>query len=262
MVQRVFWIAVLLTFAAGAASAGVISVHELKVHWRDYDGKTVTLRGQIDSCTGWDCMLCPEDMAPPDTDVNRCVAIAFGRQNDPDYWGTARPAWMLQRDLYRFATVTLTADFSVLCMFDERGEPVGPAVCTDGPAQLDDARDLIVHSRKTADDGLSLDDSARPLRPAPPPDAAAMQAEFDLVLADWKDGPHVVLLAELSDLDISNKRAGDIHVIDGVGCVCTADSCDGRWPRRVIRGMNSLADPYRCWAMRRTSAGWRLLPDF
>jgi len=145
-------ILILLPVSATAEDIPSVSVHELKVHWRDYDGKRVRVRGQLDGCGPvWSCEICPEDMTRNSYAADKCIVFSFEDQHRKDAdWMEDAPL----RKRYRFSTVTVEATFSSLCFYDENGKPVGDVVCSDGPANLDSARVLKVHSQKNALEGL------------------------------------------------------------------------------------------------------------
>jgi hypothetical protein len=142
----------LLPLSAAADEIPSVSIHELKTHWQDYDGKRVQVRGQLNGCGPmWFCAICPEDMTRSTYSWNKCVAFSFEDQHRQD-------ADMMEdvslRKKYQFHTVTVEASFSASCLWDENGKPVGTVVCSDGPANLDNARVLEVHSQKNALVGL------------------------------------------------------------------------------------------------------------
>lgn len=243
------------------AQARVLDVHTLNTHWERYTGKMVTLRGQIDACQGWYCEICPEDMQQG-ADSRGCATIVFEQNSDASL-GEGYETEVHNRWLYRFATVTLTARFNTACIWDGTGKPVHNVVCSDGPASLEYARVLKIHGRKSARDGLATDmEQMRPLVPAAAIDADAMFAEFGRVMIYLRDRPHAMLSLVLSPGDLENKMvAGNEDVIDGVACVCHKDSCEGLWPTRFLNDMASPANPFHCWNMRKTAAGWRVIPS-
>jgi hypothetical protein len=145
----------LLPMAAAASDLPVVSLHELKMHWQNYDGKRVQVTGQLDACGPvWFCAICPEDMTSDSYDWNKCIAFSFEDQHKQNMTATDATADTAIRKKYRFNTVTVEANFSALCFDDESGKPVGDVVCSDGPANLDNARILMVRSRKNALEGL------------------------------------------------------------------------------------------------------------
>ena len=252
-----FVAALLLSLGAvQAASAHAIDVHRLKTHWQRYDGKTVTLRGWIDECIGWNCNICPKAMLGG-TAWDLCIPIAFARQNDPDYWQKGYYQQVLQRDLYRLATVTVRARFSALCLSDEKGKPVGGVICSDGPANLDNARVLAVHARMSASEAaIHETEGVSALAPAPAGQAEEMYAEFKLVLGLMATQKPFAMLAA-----VPPAAGGTGAPLAGLACVCLDDSCEGRWPTLYFPGLHTPANPFHCWDMRKTASGWRVIPD-
>ena len=242
---------------ADAAQAPRVTIHELKTNWKRYDGRTVQLRGQIDQCD-FECFLCPEDIVGPKYDSNRYILMAFEHQHEAQGLAPDRVAGRLMAHLYRFATVTMTAKFSSLCFVGEDGNFVGDVFCTDGPANLDEAVVLEVHSRKSPELGLNHEDEGT-LSPALPSEQDAMLAEFKSVV--WFGIPKMFSV-ELPELQAENKRRGDPYVVDGVGCICLKFDCEGRWPTRLMDGMNAVGNPFYCWKMQKKDSGWRVLPNF
>jgi hypothetical protein len=255
--------AVVSSLLAGCAALGSaeLGVHDLKQQWQKYDGKSVVLRGQIDSCGTRDCLLCPENIASLDSFYS-CITIAFGKQQDPEFWKSGLRLEQLKRQQFRFAIVTVRADFSAMCLWDDLGNPIGDVICTDSPANLDNAEVLAVRGRKGSQDGLVEKVELREIAPAAAGDSKAMEAEFFLVTGDWAHEPHKMLSVVPNAQDVRNKQSGDTHVIDGLACVCMEDFCDGRWPARYFPEFGAPTDPFRCWAMQKTTAGWRVLPSF
>ena len=240
-----------LLFVAGVAQARTLTVAELQHDAKRLNGQTVTVRGQIDSCSSWYCEICPEDMREKDA-LYACLSVVFTRQDgNDDFWHAGLHEEKLYEKLYRFATVTLTARFDALCVYDDKGNPVGDAICSDGPAALDDAHVLAVHARKTAQTGLALGEKTRTLRPATSDEAAMMMPEYRLGVAHAAD-------MEPPSFFIAVPEKSDPPGAAGLGCVCLADSCSGRWPVRAIGDVNGPGNPFFCWNMWKSPSGWRV----
>jgi hypothetical protein len=252
----------LYLFAPFPASAGELTVHELKQHRQKYDGTRVQVRGQLDTCGPvWFCAICPEDMTRQTYNDNLCISFAFENQHVRDFDEGADRLDRLTRTAYRFATVTVDASFSSLCMIDEKGNFLGTVVCSDGPANLDDAKVLEVRGRKTSETGGLVDStSLRVLTTPSGRDAEAMDSEFRLVIGDLYAQPHKLFAVTPNATDLLNKSRGDTHVIDGLACVCREQSCENRWPSHTASFSSSPFDPYRCWGMQKLAVGWRVLP--
>jgi hypothetical protein len=243
-----------LVCAAGTAQARTLTVAELQHDARRLDGQMVTVRGQIDSCSAWYCEICPEDVREQGA-LYQCLSVVFTPQGNHDFWHSGLHEEKLYEKLYRFATVTLTARFSAMCVYDANGNPVGSVVCSDGPAALDDAHVVAVHARKTAQTGLASADDVRPLRPATADEAAAMAPELNLSVQHASDmGPRAFFIA----VHEKNDRPG----LGGLGCVCLVDNCDGRWPVRTVGDDNGPGNPFICWNMWKSPAGWRVTASF
>jgi hypothetical protein len=261
--KALLWLVTFMVMTTGAAASltNEVTIHELKQNWRHYDGKKVQLRGQLDRCVGtWRCNICPEEMTRQSYNWNLCIPVSFGHQHKQNTDFLDEQTDYLMQRLYRFATVTIEAKFSALCLWDEKGNQVGGVICTDGPANLDEARILQVHSRKTAQDGLIDPDEVKGLlKPAVGADREEMFREFQSVV--WYGHEMEMFKVQLNEGDIQNKKRGDQHIVDGVGCVCLAESCEGQWPREAYFGMNSPANPFICWLMQKKERGWRLIPE-
>src|SRR5215831_19501219 len=68
---------------AEGAQAPRVTIQELKKNWKRYDGKTVRLRGRLNTCSGSDCYICLEDITPETYDERSmlgCVSVSFGHQ--------------------------------------------------------------------------------------------------------------------------------------------------------------------------------------
>jgi hypothetical protein len=161
---------------------------------------------------------------------------------------------------YRFATVTVEADFSSSCLSDEQGRSIGDVVCGDGPANLDNAQILGVNNRRTASEGsVDKEDVRELLPPETKQEASAIATEFGAVVS-W--GEPKVFLVRLTPNDVHNLQVSDEGIVEGLGCICLVDRCDGKWPITYFPFMNSPANPWRCWAMQKKANGWRVLPNF
>jgi hypothetical protein len=242
-------LAVSLPSIAEAAQASRVTIQELKKNWNRYNGKTVQVRGQIDGCGTFDaCQICPEDMTNATFDSIKCLLIAFV----PDVNRSALDLQtnFLMQEAHRFATVTVIAHFNGTCL--------GPDVlCNDGPADLNDARVLEIHSRKSAVDGLLGGRPLGRLMPVLLDERAEMLAEFTAVLPLYSGSPSEVFRANLED-DLKDNP----DLPNGVVCVCLERSCEGHWPTQLIERINSPANPFHCWMMIKKESGWRVLPGF
>jgi hypothetical protein len=115
---------------------------------------------------------------------------------------------------------------------------------------------LQVHARKTVLNGL-IDPANAIYDEVVPADSA----DRDAVLAEWDN---TLLTTHPEVFTVNDKqRSADIAPdnVDGLACWCLEASCDGRWPTHLVFGMNSPANPFDCWIIRKTPNGWRVLPN-
>jgi hypothetical protein len=244
-----------------AAEPPLVTIHELKTNWQHYDGKRVCVRGQFDYCEqAWFCALCPEDMTPATYDWNRCISFGFANFHHGTDDRTTEHVDLVLREMYRFATVTVEANFSSLCLIGEDGNFVGGYICSDGGFNLDSATVLAVHSRKSVLDALG---SSRPhegaLVPATPDEASAMASALPRG-AEWELEPRMFAIVRGRDAIANWHHNNPALIADGAGCICIIDSCEGRWPSREAHLINSPANPFYCWPMEKRADGWHIVP--
>ncbi len=251
--RRVARVALLLCIVgvAPAASAPMsATLAQLHSHPARYAGKLVRLRGQLDSCLGYACDLCPETMTPQNNEGALCLQVSFdgypiGYADD----AAATVSGDMQR-LFRFATVTLEARFDPTCLPNYK-PPGGLVVCSDYPSALLDARVIAVHARRTARDGLvavrhDLGDFRIPV----PDDARAMRqaylAAFPNAQSDFR-----VFLDPVVD-PAAEETSGKI-------CVCRDGVCDGKWPIRTSDAIDTPANPFDCYRLLKRKDAWIFL---
>ena len=46
----------------------------------------------------------------------------------------------------------------------------------------------------------------------------------------------------------------------GLGCICTTEACDNKWPKQYFGGFESVANPVDCWSMGKKNGHWFVLP--
>jgi hypothetical protein len=258
-----------MPFAALAAVAPVpaLTIEQLVEDGARYQGRTVQIRGQLNNCHGA-CEICPEGTTTQTLRDAICLSLVFGPQvpGDTAISGTDHD---LMTTMYRFAVVTIEARFTAACVHGPGGKllyfgPIGTGVvATDtgkeviclshGPVDLSQGQVLQVHSRKTVLDGLVDPQSIwDELVPADPD-------ERDAVLGEW-DRTAGTTYPEVFTVKDKQKQA-DIAPdnYDGLACSCLESSCVGRWPTHLVFGMNSPANPFYCWIIKKTASGWRVL---
>lgn len=248
---------------AEAAQSASVTVNDIKTNWGRYDGRIIRVRGQLDTCFngiyGLGCMLCPEQMTT--VDPNRCVSLEFAMEPTTlDHQAPLRVVSHIQ-ETYRFATVTVEAQFDATFLFDENGNPVKPLpyLTADGsPPNLFDAHVVQVHARKSARDGLVLY-GAEQLSPALSEERSVMLAALAASNPDDGFSKREVFAIPPSPSILERRQIGDPTVPDGAGCMCLTEDCQGQWPTRWFLGMKSPANSFRCWAMQKVDGGWRVL---
>lgn len=257
-------VALLAGVPAMAAQAPRLTIDELIKNGARYQNRVVQLRGQLDNCYGA-CSFCPEGTTRETLRDTLCLSLVFGPQVPGDL-RLSRSANDLMTAMYRFAVVTIEARFTADCIFRD-GKLVyansarpgaDEGICFSvGPVDLSFGRVLQVHARKTVLDGL-IDTQwiYDELVPAEPGERTEMLAEFESTVGSIN--PEVFAV---KDKQMAADFAVDGSNYDGVGCWCFEASCEGRWPTHLVFGMNSPASPFRCWLMRKTPNGWRVLPD-
>ena len=249
---------------AEAAQPTLVTVDQIKTNWQRYDGRLVTVRGQLDNCFngiyGIGCMLCPEQMTT--WEPNDCLSLEFASEVAPPRVDQQRSMRVVsvQQETYRFATVTVEALLDATWLTDRSGNSVkpDPPLFHDGaPPNLRDARVLQVHTRKSARDGLGP--SGAPLTLASPQEREAMLAAFAVVYPPDRIYTREAFAIELSQADLQDRQSGDPYIPDGAICMCVTDDCQNLWPTRWFLGMKSPANPFRCWTLQKIDGQWRLL---
>ena len=225
-----------------------------------YADKQVLVRGQLDNCVGraGRCWLCPEDMTASHFDGNRCLSLAFG---DLSHGGEDRSYWrfaMLMAEAFRFADVTIVADFSPPSLAGRIAHNLDGVeaieICTDWCTDLGNAMVQSVNGRKSALDGLVTDRVLGGLRAATADEAAAMRVPFDEI-------NFLVPVWEVAFFVVTNHVNPDPTVeAEGLGCVCKRNSCDGVWPTRWFDGFESPANPFDCYILQKRKNVWRVQP--
>lgn len=139
-----FWIGCRIFHASkdGSRAETVVTTDEVRANFRKFAGKEIRLTGQLDECFAWECSLCPETMTTQDRNPKRCLALSF-RPLIPDTgFGSDQ-----QEEVFRFASVVLTAKFDPSCWEDG---------CVDRQTVLYDANVTSVHQRRASSEGLWL----------------------------------------------------------------------------------------------------------
>jgi hypothetical protein len=264
-------VALLGAVPAVSAQAPRLTLDELIKNGAQYQDRIVQLRGQLDNCYS-SCNFCPEGTTTETFDDAICLSLVFGAQVPGDALpsGTAHDSMAM---MYRFAVVTLEAQFTAACIFANGklvyGAPNNPFFFQKGadkqeggcfiprPADLSEARIVQVHARRTLVDGLIDPQSIYDELVAPDPDERAA------ILAEW-DRTQVTKQPEIFTVK-DKQMAADFAVsgdnYDGLACWCNEASCDGKWPTHLVFSMNSPANPFFCWVLKKTPEGWRVLPD-
>jgi hypothetical protein len=280
MRPALFVTAILASFpvVATAAQAPLVTVHELKTHWQRYNDKAIRIRGELDACNGGiyglECSVCPEGTTASEAYQYKCLAFVFDAEavspEPPAHFATIS----LQQQMYRFATVTLEARFTDVCLVDEDGNDIiqtrtaakpsrqaGPGfvpeevlICADGSSNLDHVRILAVHSRKSARDAIVSPAMSALLVTASGPERDDMTAEFAKFYLDDGRQTRELFLVPPSQFT----RDIGPYAPDGVACVCLQDSCEQQWPTRWFIDMKSPANPFLCWHMHKTNGQWHV----
>jgi hypothetical protein len=226
------------TPANGPQAGSTLSVSFASQHIRALHGKTVRIRGLVNECMSLTCLLC-DDVS----ETAACLPL--------ELWADSDAAGDLLEELYRFAEISVDATIDATCTLHE--DPADPKpneiiVCTDRSRALEDARVVQVWSRHAAPEGRFDAYEGEPLRLYAGQDRAAILNTFEGL---WKNASQDPPQAEL--------LAPDSPESDVTLCVCLEDSCAGRWPAMSGHVVRSPANPYVCYAFKRTDFGWALI---
>ena len=230
-----------------------------------YAMKQVRLHGQIDSCQGFDCNVCPEDMTTSSFDAGKCLSLDFDGfapqdASDPTMIARARVGTAMEA-AFRYATVTLDALYNPSCRTHDRYDASGATkpgdrgivVCTDRAPVLLKARVVQVLSRRSVLDGL-VTQKVWTLTDPPAAEADAMIAVARVARAS---APNDVMRAFLhpvrSDVDAKTGIAAR-----GLVCVCRRNDCEGRWPTIYAIGFAAAANPFDCRDVIEHDGRWTL----
>jgi hypothetical protein len=240
----IFAFCVLIGFSGWPAMAQddapvAATLKDLRANPKQYDGKTVRVRGQVDNCTSLYCNLCDLQMTRASASGS-CVALAF--DGYPARPGSAGAAETIN-EVFRFALGTVIAKFDASCA------PGGARTCTDSRFLLSSARVESVEGHKNALNGLISFYDYGPLSAPAVADRRAMLAELRSH-GSYFEGKEV----EVFRVPRSVYLPGE-----GLGCFCTDNSCKGKWPTRYFGGFESPANPFRCYEMEKINGVWRVL---
>jgi hypothetical protein len=238
---RILGLSLLLTTANAAGTEAPqlqsVTLDQLRSAPRQFAGRTVRLRGQVDQCWNMRCSLCPLDATPLKLQSDRCLAIDFDRMRGGE---GNRGADM--DAAFRYADVVVTARFDPTCL-------VG--ACLDRASVLLDARVEQVTRRRRSRDGLIW----RPDRLMPAPASAAHEVAELVREPGGRPALSTSVFATSSDANASRSAV----VCVWLGPTGTAASWPTSWQGALVS--RSTEDSYRCWPALREKGKWRLLPN-
>ncbi len=228
-----------------------------------YGGRMLRIRGQVDSCYGYVCSICPEDMTPATADGDKCLRMSFDdfesleddRADDVGYW---RSASRLLEEGFRFSVVTAEGLFDPSCLPTPRHNNLEEVViCTDRGTTFRDVRLSRVHRRLTSNHGLDFSRRGV-LAPAPEDVAVPVEVSFRSLERIFDPEPRWRPMAVLQPEDADYPEHGK----EAWACVCRVDDCGGRWPQRKISVLaRTVNDPYLCYVALKVEGSWRVFPE-
>jgi hypothetical protein len=223
-------IAALMVAAVVSSKTVDVTIDALVAAPDRFDGATVRLSGQIDSCWNLSCAICPKEAMPLTIDRSRCLPIEFER---------GQP--LLSKPI-RYSDVTVTARFDPSCM-------LRPGTCTDNGTVLENALVEAITRRRLSSEGLIF--GGDPLQPA---SGAVENAVSQRVRLEHAAEVRGVLQVRI--FSTSHDMAGGDRA---VACWSAAESVwPTTWDQAIL--MRSSVDPWRCTVARKRDGQWTLQP--
>ncbi len=242
-----------------------------------YGDRTLRIRGQVDSCYGFVCSICPEEMTPETAEGDKCLRISFddfmaeadrGRDSDIEY---VPSPWRDVEALFRFSIVTGEGRFDPSCLTGRPWPPephagaassddmVPEVLCMDRATTWRGVQVRAVHRRLPSNEGLVFGSGKGRLTPASEPVSTSVKSAYrtylGLIGADEEDAL-AVFIPEFQDLRPATASE------EARLCVCLKESCEGEWPRRDLSTWaRTPNDPYVCYVALKTDGVWRVFPE-
>jgi len=259
------WIAAVLFLVATLPSCAInpgkspdspldTTIAAVRANGPQYDGKYVRVRGLLNQCIGFSCVLHPvAKNGTPDWKAPE-FRIAFSRD---------APNLMLPEDfearsflgyLYRFSEITIVGQYDYTCDSANDPHPVGPGglqdvvICTDAATNFADVRVVAVHKRWPST-AFSIWPGKK-LSPLPPPLA-------ETIIAAFKENRS----ANLSETNQYHVLNNPEDATSAYLCVCLENSCAGKWPTQAPQVLGNPANPYVCAYASLDHGTWHFAPQ-
>ena len=230
----------------------MLTVNYVKDHIAALHGKTVRLRGEIDTCSGLTCSICSGETANA-----VCLGVALWPVNNnwPMTESVRREAaaGRLQEELYRFATVTVDAQIDATCVlfYDPSDVKREPIICTDRAYSVFVWRIVSVDQRRAATESLFATGGS-PLRRATAEERAP-------VLAAWRASGEASAGDDPGEVEIFTWDSGSSGDKPMALCVCHIGDCTTKWPSLSSQLIRTPANPYLCGSVRRSASGFLIV---
>ncbi len=239
-------VALLMCPACVAEGAEPIPVEQLAKS-PPHEFRQILVLGQVDSCSGFSCNLCPAEMTRDDIKWDQCVSFSFEGFRD---FTQRTDVSRLMEEAFRFATVVLEADWDPTCLPNpDPNAKEEIIVCTDRASLITHARTLKVLSRKNARDGIINTDWGALVEP----DESDKAAMTKIIMVGYPT-EKTAKFFQVRDYPYLDTNLTAI----GLGCFCMKASCADDWPQRYFLGFNSPANPFRCIRMEKHPDGWHI----
>ncbi len=247
--------------AAGDTNPAILTLQDIQATPWEYHGKSVTLSGVFDECTGLTCQFCDTiemQIVMPGTG---CTHVHFDEAIFPGE---------VVDEIARFSRVTLEATYDADCAgVPQPSQDLGKVeliiTCMDRASELVDARILVVHKRVPVTNGVFSYYGGLGLLPPSNEDAEGILEAFqyaDAFGVNELTPDEMFIFIHDREFDAEETALG----IDGLGGVCTCrnDQCRAQdWPSMDGHTwVTSPANPYTCLTAARKDGRWRfLLPE-
>ena len=227
----------LLAPAVAAKDAAPIPVQQIAKS-PPQDFRHFLIMGQVDSCSGSSCHLCPADMTRENLEWDQCLSLSFdGFSSSTRHVGDVSS---LMDRAFRFATVVMEADYDPAC--------ARQGMCLDRASVIVNARVVQVLSRKTARNGLRYANWGRLVEPG-----EADRAEMNKLISTGRPTAFGIKLFRVQDEEGVDPT--------GLACFCTKTDCTQDWPEHYFAGFESPANPFFCTLMEKRAEGWRIFTN-
>ncbi len=232
-----------------------------------YDGKLIRVRGVLNECVRFSCLLCQTKAGELPTGDHKCLRPEFdllgdGKGGDDESGGRTEKA---SEELYRFAEITAIGRYDAKCDLG-RGEPdpkddkiQNLVVCTDRATNFRIVQVVAVHKRWPASKGLMTLYGGLKLSAANAADSARIVDAFNTLQA--AEGWKIDIKDRTKVFRVERDPNGDPNAPDKAFlCQCDDDSCEGTWPTRAGQIIATMVQPFQCVAAYRVKNAWVFPP--